>query len=93
MQCRDCGLDKPKIKTNRKAGHSFIYVDAKGHRWSGKLCPSCYVGKTANLKEIQSTRTCRKCKKKLPTSRYFHHIDCEPGVIYYDIFGDYAYHG
>lgn len=41
MLCRECGLDKTKIRSDRKPDGRYIYVDEAGNRWRKGYCPEC----------------------------------------------------
>lgn len=89
VECRGCNEKKKRIAI---AGTTMYYVDDKGSRWYGRMCPECkadtYVTAT---KETITSRKCRSCPNFLPASRYFHCYLCQPELPSVD--DDYIYEG
>lgn len=41
-RCKVCDVRKPKLSNGILRGKQFVYKDADGYEWSGKVCPSCH---------------------------------------------------
>lgn len=100
-QCADCKkliARNPSDRTRKtKSGPAAIYIDATGRQWSGRKCPDCVYAGNKKRKERRdqddadlridplTERRCRKCKERLPQSRYFAHVKCAPGAQCLDL--------
>lgn len=49
--CKKCGLEKVKVWTGKRNGHSKRYVDEAGGNWSGRTCPPCELSFIKLLRE------------------------------------------
>lgn len=68
MNCKICKLNKFR-EPGKWLGKTFEYIDDKGNRWKGKVCPSCknqydrdYRRKTNRLKSAPKNK-CVVCEK------------------------------
>jgi hypothetical protein len=80
--CKVCEKDVVKViaemRPHPNGGKRYTYRDDNGKPWYGCTCPRCHLNKNVMALDPPSNRDCRKCKKKLPRSRYFFHVTCAP---------------
>jgi hypothetical protein len=104
--CTSCKKTVTRIRAGEVGGRA-IFTDEHAKRWEGTRCPTCrlgirrkYAAKAAAVADVQThfepnpqtRRTCRVCRKRLPTSNYFYHNECAPTDDTYGIddYGGYC---
>jgi hypothetical protein len=42
IKCRECGIEKTRIRSGLDSANKFIYRDENGYRWNRLQCHACY---------------------------------------------------
>lgn len=95
-RCKKCNKDVVKVRggrrANRKRQVEYFYVDGKGRRWEGRVCPCRFSTREKKVREIKlkreselgpktplfgaKLRRCPSCA--LPTVNYYKCPTCTP---------------
>lgn len=79
QKCSECGEVKLKVRTGKKYGDSYVYVDDKNKIWKGTKCCDCVTAAKQSYEPAHTElthRKCRMCGDKLPQKRYFNCEKC-----------------
>jgi hypothetical protein len=53
ITCSKCQVVKSRLKTGHKyRNKTWRYLDENGHKWEGRICPSCLKAKNDKRNEL-----------------------------------------
>ena len=70
-KCSICGILKPRIKTDKRYGDRYVYIDGEGKTWRGSRCRDCLTrSSNADISEEMTKRKCNICEKLFKVSAW-----------------------